>query len=271
MVLAALLITVVSVFILSDLFHGIAHFLSNRDMDIHFNAVFAARDLITALFILSGIFVIKTVYDRQAYILENERLTRENLLGQFESLKNQLSPHFLFNSLSALKSLILENPENAQRYIDHLSRVLRYSLKSKGENTVTLAEELEELNSYLYLVKMRYEDSIRIDTDIPEKYLRHRIPRLALQTLVENAVKHNVISKRHPLLIHTFVKDHRVHVSNTRREKQKAEAGNGIGLANLMSQYRMLNSRDILIERTSDEFKVALPLLKRDTDESSHS
>ena len=270
-VVLSILLTLISVYVLSDLFHAIAHIMANRNVNIHFNVVFAIRDLIISLFILSGIYVIKNVYDRQAYELENERLTRENLQSQYESLKNQLSPHFLFNSLSALKTLTDENTKKAKLYIDNLSQVLRYSLQSKGLSTVTLWEELEVLRSYIFLIKMRYEESITIYTDIPALYHSRVIPRLSLQTLVENAVKHNVISKKYPLVIKIYIEHDKVVVLNTLKEKLTPEGGTGIGLFNLISQYKILNESEIQIMRTENEFRVDLPLLKPNNNESSHS
>ncbi len=267
----AILLTLISVYILSDFFHAIAHLLSNRNVNIQFNVIFVIRDLIISLFILSGIYIIKNVYDRQAYELENERLTRENLQSQYESLKNQLSPHFLFNSLSALKTLIGEDTQKAKLYIDNISQVLRYSLQSRGLSTVTLSEELEELKSYVFLIEMRYEENITIAIDIPDSYHKHLIPRLSLLTLVENAVKHNVISKKNPLLIKIFIDNDKIVVLNTLKEKLTQEGGTGIGLSNLISQYKMLNEKEILIIRTENEFRVDLPLIKSNHNESSHS
>ena len=133
--------------------------------------------------------------------LENEELKREALQSQFESLKNQLSPHFLFNSLTALKILINEAPDTAQNYVNSLSKALRYTLQSNEKQLVTLKEEMDFMESYLFLIRMRFDTNLLVNTSINAKYLSHRLPPLTIQTLVENAIKHNEISRRSPLRI----------------------------------------------------------------------
>jgi sensor histidine kinase YesM len=257
----ALVVTLISVTILSDVFFALLHG-GNRFKLFHFDTLSTIRDLVISIVILCGIFFIKMIADRQLFILENERLTRENLQSRYESLKNQLSPHFLFNSLSALKSLIAENPAISQTYVDHLSHVLRHSLNGNKNKTVSLADELEVVDSYVFLIKMRYESSISIERNVDNTYLQHRLPPLALQTLVENAVKHNVISKRYPLMIRIFTGTDKIIVANSIREKYSSEEGTGIGLPNLASQYKLLVGQDIQILKTENEFRVELPLLK---------
>jgi sensor histidine kinase YesM len=266
-VFLALLLTLCSVTILSDVFFALVHH-GKRIALFQFNPVYTIRDLIISLVILGGIYLIKIVADRQTFLLENERLTRENLQSRYDSLKNQLSPHFLFNSLSALKSLIDENPPKAQNYVDHLSHVLRYSLQGHKKKTVTLSDEIAVVDSYLFLIKMRYDTNISIERHIAPSYYHHRVPALALQTLVENAVKHNVISKRHPLTIRIFVEKERLVVINTSKEKYSDEQGPGIGLPNLASQYAILGGGDIQISKTAREFRVELPLITPIIDES---
>src|SRR5690606_1460619 len=120
----------------------------------------------------------------------------------------------------------------AQQYIDHLSHVLRYSLSGHKTRTVSLGEELEVVNSYLFLIMMRYESNIIVETNIQSNYHYYHIPPLALQTLIENAIKHNVISKKYPLTIRIAVSQDRLVVTNTLREKYSDEEGTGIGLPN---------------------------------------
>lgn len=268
-VLFALLVTLISVTLLSDVFFALLHGGKKFGL-FHFNAIYTIRDLVISFVILGGVYLIKVVADRQVFILENERLTRENLQSRYESLKNQLSPHFLFNSLSALKSLISENTSNAQSYVDHLSHVLRHSLNGNKKQTVSLAEELEVVNSYMFLIKMRYDANISIELTIDPAFHQYRIPPLALQTLVENAVKHNVISKRYPLTVRLFIENEKIVVLNSIKEKYSEEEGTGIGLPNLSSQYQLLGGGEIQIIKTETEFRVELPLLKPTSDESGN-
>lgn len=261
-VFASVILTLISVAILSDSFFALKRFLSDSQVQKSFNLLYTARDLLTGIVVLSGIMFIKTVYDKQDIRLENEKLKRENLLTQYESLKNQVSPHFLFNSLTALKELISQDTVNAQYYINHLSQVLRYTLQSNQSQTRTLKEEVEVADSYIFLLKVRYGNNLLIDRQIDEKYNNHRLPPLAIQTLLENAIKHNEISKRHPLTITIKTKrDGTLIINNMIRERNSPEFSSGVGLSNLAKQYMFLSGKEILISRINNEFLVEMPLL----------
>jgi sensor histidine kinase YesM len=271
-IMIAIVLTLVSVFILSDLFFSLKHAVNSVTNPDRFNLLFFFRDLFTATVVLGCVFLIRVINDRQATKLENEKLIRKNLEGQYESLKNQVSPHFLFNSLTALKELISYDRENALLYVSHLSHVLRHTLQSNENQTICLIDEMESVRSYLFLVKMRYDNNLRIGFRIDEKYNTFRLPPLVIQSLIENAIKHNEISKRNPLFIEILTTDkNTLIVTNTIREKLSTEPGTGIGLSNLSKQYGLLNAGDIVISRSEYEFKVELPLLKPSSDVSSNS
>ena len=155
-ILFAIFITLLAVTILSDTFFAIKHLLRSTAHTGRFNLLYTFRDLFIAMVVLSCVFIIRNIYEKQAIRLENERLIRENLQSQYESLKNQVSPHFLFNSLTALKSLINDDTKNALQYLNDLSQVLRYTLQSNNNPTVTLAEETDAARSYIFLIKMRF-------------------------------------------------------------------------------------------------------------------
>ena len=205
----------------------------------------------------------RLIFQKQTYELEYEKLRTETLQSQFESLKNQVSPHFLFNSLTAMKTLIRESPDLAGKYVDHLSQVLRYTLQSSEKKMVSLSEELEFAESYLFLIKMRYDTNLIIQTDIHEDQTYLMLPPLTLQTLLENAIKHNEISKRNPLtiLIQTNVNE-TLTVSNRIQEKLTPEEGTGIGLSNLSKQYLLLGEKAIRISQENNEFRVEVPLIR---------
>jgi sensor histidine kinase YesM len=191
----ALVVTMISVFLISELLFTLEDILSGIPPKLDdVNPLYTLRDLFIGIVVLTGIFVIKVFNDRQSVLIDNERLIRDNLERQYESLKNQVSPHFLFNSLNGLKTLIREDPENAGLYLDHLSQVLRHTLQSNQHQSICLSEELEVARSYIFLVKMRFEKNLVADFDIMDKYNNHRLPPLAIQTLLENAVKHNANS-----------------------------------------------------------------------------
>jgi LytS/YehU family sensor histidine kinase len=260
---ASTILTLVSVYLLSDLFFAIKHLLNDVNNPGKFILLYFFRDLFTATIVLTCVYVIKLFFDRQAILIENEKLLRENLQSQYESLKNQLSPHFLFNSLTALKTLIEESPDVAQEYVNNLSKALRYTLQSNLEQLVILKEEMDFTDSYLFLIKLRFDTNLVVKTSIDEKYSGYKLPPLTIQTLVENAVKHNEISRRNPLTITIYTTDNEsLVVTNNLQEKVTREDGTGIGLTNLAKQFQLLLRKDISISKENNEFRVEVPLIK---------
>jgi hypothetical protein len=268
----AIFITLLAVTLLSDTFFAIKHFLRSTSHSGRFNLLYTFRDLFIALVVLCCVFIIRIIYEKQTIRMENERLMRENLQSQYESLKNQVSPHFLFNSLTALKSLINDDTKNALLYLNDLSQVLRYTLQSNNNPTVTLSEETDAARAYLFLIKMRFNTSLYVEFNIHERYKYYRLPPLAIQTLLENAVKHNEISKRNPLEITIITTENEsLAVTNPIREKISTEPGTGIGLSNLAKQYKLLCGKDILISKMNNDFRVEIPLLKPTENEGINS
>jgi sensor histidine kinase YesM len=219
--------------------------------------------------VIGCVLIIRLVNQKQSIQLENEILRTETFQSQLESLKNQVSPHFLFNSLTALNSLISESPETAQKYINHLSITLRYTLHSHEKRLVTLREELDFTDSYLFLIKMRFNTNLIIDIKIEPAFLNFKLPPLTIQTLIENAVKHNEISKRKPLrIVIESVKEGNLAIYNNIQEKITLEQGSGIGLTNLLKQFQLLIGKEVIICKENNEFRVVIPLLSPITNES---
>jgi sensor histidine kinase YesM len=272
LILEAILTTVVAVSILGRCLFGLKHLINGEAFSIKSNIVFTFHDLFTGSIVLSGIYFIKTVFDKQSVRIENEKLKNDILLGQYESLKNHISPHFLFNSLTALRELIDENPKDAKLYISHLSMVLRYTITSLEAQTKTLYEELDVVNSYYHLVKIRFGSSLNIETVVDEKLNNYRVPPLAIQNLLENAIKHNEISKKNPLLIRIETDaEQNLIVTNRILARTSKEISTGMGLANISKQYSFLTGKDISISNANNEFRVVLPLLKPNHNEDNHS
>jgi LytS/YehU family sensor histidine kinase len=218
------------------------------------------------------VYIIKGFSEKQAILLENEKLINENLQSQYQSLKNQVSPHFLFNSLTALKELIDEDTGNARKYVSHLSQVLRYTMQSNENQTVCLSDELDSVKSYLFLIKMRFGENLKVNFNIDEKCKNLMLPPLVIQTLLENAVKHNEVSKRNTLIINISTTEEKsLAVSNSLRQRITNEPGMGIGLANLSKQYQLLCGEEINISKTANEFRVEVPLLKPNSNECINS
>lgn len=167
---------------------------------------------------------------QQLVLIENEQLQAENIRNQYEVLKNQLNPHMLFNSLNTLRSLVRENQDKAQDYIQELSRVLRYTLQSNESQSVSLREEMEFASAYIFLLKMRFENNLQFDIQIAKSFEDYRLPPMAVQVLIENAVKHNEISDLKPLTIHIVTNNEGyLSVSNDIQPKRTAASGTGIG------------------------------------------
>lgn len=191
-------------------------------------------------------------------LIENEHLRNENLLVQLSSLKNQLNPHFLFNSLNTLSWLINEDKGKSQDYLQKLSQVLRYSLSMQEQSLVPLKEELALLENYIFLLQIRFGDNLKIIRNIEN--IQFKIPPLSLQLLIENAIKHNIISTASPMNISIESKANRLIVSNTLNIKLNSE-GTGIGLVNLNERFKILASQEVEIEQNGREFIVILPLI----------
>ena len=172
------------------------------------------RDFIITCIVTGSCYMIHLIRKSQQVLIENQQLRTENLVNQYEALKNQLNPHMLFNSLNTLRSLIRETPDKAQDYLQELSRVLRYTLQENECQSVTLQEEMEFVDAYLFLLKMRYEDNLSFDIRIEEGVMLCQLPPMSVQLLVENAVKHNEISNRHPLTIRIYSEGKRLTVGN---------------------------------------------------------
>lgn len=181
--------------------------------------------------------------------------------AQFESLKNQIDPHFLFNSLNVLSSLIEENPENAQRFTTSLSKIYRYVLEQKDKELVTLEEELAFAKTYMNLLKMRFENSISYELPENYEYPEAKVVPLSLQLLLENTIKHNVVSEQKPLRIKIYVEDNYLIVENNLQKKEVLQDRRGVGLQNIVDRYGLISERKVLIEERIDNFKIKIPIL----------
>lgn len=226
------------------------------------------RDFIISLIVTGTCYISYLIRERQEVLLQNGKLVTENIQNQYQALKNQLNPHMLFNSLNTLQSLVRESPEKAQNYIRELSRVLRYTLQENDTHTVTLREEMNFVDAYIFLMKMRYEDNLQFVIEVDAALMDYSLPPLSIQTLVENAIKHNEISNRHPLTIeiHTVftatAKEALLCIDNNLQPRRNVSSGTGIGLANLSKRYELLFGKEIQITEANGRFSVCIPLMK---------
>lgn len=194
--------------------------------------------------------------------IEKESLLKQTAEARFEALRNQVNPHFLFNSFNVLSSLVHKDAETASRFIEQLSAVYRYVLNNQTNNVVRLRDELEFLESYIYLLKIRFGDSITIDNELQAGEDEQFIAPATLQMLIENAIKHNVVSKARPLNIHLFRDGEYFVVENILQLKAVKEVSTETGLNNIRERYAFLCQDDAVIVRSNGKFVVKIPVLK---------
>ena len=247
---------VAAAFLFTEMYQGLG-FSSETNNDLRF---------VYTIFIVLGIVVfmvsdsINLQRFRQEAKLENEQLKQQNLKTELNALRNQVNPHFLFNSLNSLLSLVRANKQ-ASQYVKELSFLFRYTLQSGTQDLVSLQEELRFLNSYIHLIQTRYRDRFSCAISIEDRYLNYKIPPMALQLLVENAVKHNEISEEYPLLVSIVGTPESITVSNVIKPRTNFSESSHVGLANLNSRYQLLLGKNIVITSDNNEFKVELPLI----------
>lgn len=197
--------------------------------------------------------------------IKEQKVIAGTARARFDALKNQLDPHFLFNSLNVLTSLIDENPESAQKFTTSLSKIYRYVLEQKNKDLVTVEEELKFAKTYMSLLQMRFEDAIKFS--IPEQMSdpELKIVPLSLQLLLENAVKHNVISASQPLTIRIYEDKGYLIIENNINPKAALEKSTKVGLKNIKQRYGLMTNQPVEITQINQSFKVALPLLTQNT------
>ncbi|WP_040993022.1 2TM domain-containing protein [Chryseobacterium oranimense] len=190
-----------------------------------------------------------------------QKLIAKSANAQFESLKNQLDPHFLFNSLNVLSSLIDENPAQAQKFTASMSKIYRYVLEQKDKELVTIEDEIEFAKTYCDLLKTRFEDSVDFIFDVKKEDYRRYVVPLSLQLLLENCIKHNFATSSKPLVIKIFSDNDTLCIENNLQAREQMKESAGIGLANIVQRYALLTKKNVFIEKSEDYFKVKVPIL----------
>ena len=240
------------------------------------NSVYWHQEITSDLFISQGYFMMKVAFtflfvstiltnaimffkNWKEAAVQQEKLKREQLALQYETLKSQVNPHFLFNNLNSLTSLISSNPEKAIDFVKKLSEVYRYVLDQKDCELVALVTELKFLESYMYLQQIRFGTNLDVQINISNK--NFKVIPLSVQMLVENAIKHNEISDRNPLQISIFSDDDQYLVIENRLHKKSGSEGSGTGIQNISDRYGFFTDKKVLITFNSEKFKVSIPLL----------
>lgn len=195
-------------------------------------------------------------------IEETENLKRESLSAQLNALRTQVNPHFLFNNLNTLSSLIPENPKHAVDFVQQLSKVYRHILEVKDEKSILLRKEMEVLEAYYFLLKTRFGSNIEVKIDVPCEKLDKKIVPLSLQLLMENAIKHNIVSSSRPLLINIFTENGSLVMDNNLQVKNQISESTGIGLDNIRNRYKLLGDKEVKVTATESNFTVSIPLIE---------
>lgn len=243
---------------------------------IFFTSFLWHRELTSDFFLSSAFFMVKIAFSfilvgalisnsilffknwKEAAV-QQEKLKREHLILQYETLKSQVNPHFLFNNMNSLTSLISSNPDKAIEFVKKLSEVYRYVLDQKNNELVDLSTELKFLSSYVFLQKIRFEENLVVQVDV--KSGNFKVVPLSVQMLVENAIKHNEISDKKPLSIRVFIDDSNYLVVENRLQKKSGSEGSGSGIQNIKDRYTFFTDRRVVVTEKDAEFIVKVPLL----------
>ncbi|MTI23308.1 hypothetical protein E1176_19925 [Fulvivirga sp. RKSG066] len=231
-------------------------------LDIHLGNI-----KMTMLIAIGVTFIVSLIlYSRDFLIswkqlaIEGEKIKKEAILAKYETLKNQVNPHFLFNSFNVLTDLVYEDQDTAARFIKKLSEVYRYVLEARDKEIVTLQSEMKFVESYLFLQQIRHGDSLKFSSDI--EVSNASVVPMAIQMLVENSIKHNIVSEARPLEIKIYTENGYLYVSNNLQKKNTIrKEGEGIGLENIKSRYSFLEKRPVIIDEADNTFKVGLPII----------
>jgi sensor histidine kinase YesM len=219
--------------------------------------------IVITFFVTLSLYAFYFYKSYQENKVKEQKIIAGTANAKFESLKNQIDPHFLFNSLNVLSSLIEENPENAQRFTTSLSKIYRYVLEQKDKELVSLEEELSFAKTYMNLLKMRFENSLFYEVPdlitIPDA----KVVPLSLQLLLENTVKHNVVSEQKPLYIRIFIDGDYLAIQNDLQKKEVLQDRQGVGLQNIVNRYGIITNRKVLVDATEKTFTVKIPILTK--------
>lgn len=243
----------------NTIFRGISfiEFIENEEISRYYLPVLIT--IIISLF-FHAFYFYRALQDQK---VKEQKIIAGNASAKFESLKNQIDPHFLFNSLNVLTSLIDENPEQAQKFTTSLSKIYRYVLEQKDKELVSLEEELAFATTYMKLLKMRFENSIFYEVQEVISTPEAKVVPLSLQLLLENTIKHNVVSETKPLKISIYEEDGYLVVENNFQKKDVLQNRKGVGLQNIVDRYAIITDRNVYVEETKQHFKVKIPVLTK--------
>jgi two-component system, LytTR family, sensor kinase len=232
--------------------------LSLADVIIHSNSA-AIFCTIMIIAIYESIFF---MHQLRHSVEETEKLKRESLNAELNALKTQVNPHFLFNNLNTLCSLIPEDPKRATDFVQQLSKVYRHILEVRDEKSIPLKEELDVMKAYAFLLQTRFGNNLDVVINVPDEKLQKKIVPLSLQILMENAIKHNIVSSDKPLKIEVVALNGKLVVSNNLQKKNQVNESTGIGLENIRNRYILLGNGQVEVKENGSDFIVSIPLIE---------
>lgn len=216
---------------------------------------------IILIILIISLLIYLFIISREKRLRKKEQAKKEKVEFEFQVLKNQVNPHFLFNSFSTLISLIEDQPEQAVQYTEKLSDFFRTILQYKDQKIIPVQEELALIESYYFLIKKRFGDNLNLEINLDHTLRMTYIPPMTLQILIENAVKHNIISRDKPLFIKVYEDEERIVVENNLQPKLMPEISTGIGLDNIRKRYRLITEKEIELNQSEVKFKIILPVI----------
>ncbi len=250
-----LLLGVASLTLLKQVF--IPFFMDTKSLIFVSFFTYLAVHLLLLLF--SGLVNLNSDYQKS--LIEKEKAKQKALQHQLEALRNQINPHFLFNTLNSLNALVRQKSDKASTFVDKLSLLLRSTLSRSDQDEVTIEEELDYLNTYIFLQKERFGEKLNVDISIPKEWNTEKIPSFSLQLLVENAIKHNEVSNNKPLNIKIYTKNKFLIISNPIQQRRDRVESTGKGLSNLSTRFQLMKNEEIHIDNSESTFSVKLPIL----------
>lgn len=249
--------TILVVYLVGNVIHG--YTWAQNANPLKLNLIYAG--LINLFFhMLHAIFLFFKAYKKQW--AESEELRKARSQAEIQLVKSQINPHFLFNSLNVLSNMVMKDNPDANRFIEEFSKVYRYVLNNHEKEVVELRSELEFIEPYVFLLQQRFSSALEVEINIPEKYNGYYVVPVALQMLIENAVKHNIVSRNKPLRIELHANGKQtLIVRNNLQPRQEVTSSNQIGLQNIIKRYELIGQNDVIVRRTEEHFEVELPLL----------
>jgi len=254
----AFISSVVVVYLIGNVLHGYSWAQSSNPFKL--NIIYGS--LINLFFhLLNAILFFFREYKR--HWAEVEELRRFQSQAEIQLVKSQINPHFLFNNLNVLSGMVIKNNPEANHFIEEFSKVYRYILTNQDKELVELKSELDFIKPYIFLLQKRFDEGLKVNFNIPDQYHNWHLVPAALQMLLENAIKHNIVSSQKPLIIEIYTNGNEtLVVKNNLQPRKMAEVSTKIGLQNIRKRYELISGRDVIIKETEEIFEVSLPLLQ---------